>query len=247
MAERARYDSGDHGRNFLPPTPPMRPNSRFTERSSPASLPCGRSQSVSAGGLLSQPSRTSLPSISASLQPTTVHPSDRLSISSLASNDSTYIPRAISSPCSTTTSTSNTAPTPSGSIYYNPTEEKQPFLPRGHSISAPTTPSSLAPPTSSSSSALLSPVHHQGWQHHHYFPLSASTPYPQNHERYICRTCHKAFSRPSSLRIHSHSHTGEKPFRCTHAGCGKAFSVRSNMKRHERGCHSGRPMTAAAV
>ncbi|KAJ5860202.1 uncharacterized protein N7529_007512 [Penicillium soppii] len=78
-------------------------------------------------------------------------------------------------------------------------------------------------------------------------PPSTTTPYQQNHDRYICRTCHKAFSRPSSLRIHSHSHTGEKPFRCTHTGCGKAFSVRSNMKRHERGCHSGRPAAATAL
>ncbi|RDA82856.1 hypothetical protein CP532_6281 [Ophiocordyceps camponoti-leonardi (nom. inval.)] len=76
------------------------------------------------------------------------------------------------------------------------------------------------------------------WQHHHYLTPSHGTGYPQNQDRYICQTCNKAFSRPSSLRIHSHSHTGEKPFKCPHAGCGKAFSVRSNMKRHERGCHS---------
>ncbi|KAI9725723.1 MAG: hypothetical protein M1828_002606 [Chrysothrix sp. TS-e1954] len=63
-------------------------------------------------------------------------------------------------------------------------------------------------------------------------------------DRYICPSCSKAFSRPSSLRIHVHSHTGEKPFRCPHEGCGKAFSVRSNMKRHQRGCHvtSGMPV-----
>lgn len=59
----------------------------------------------------------------------------------------------------------------------------------------------------------------------------------QLQDRYVCGSCNKAFSRPSSLRIHSHSHTGEKPFKCTRKGCGKAFSVRSNMKRHERGCH----------
>ena len=100
------------------------------------------------------------------------------------------------------------------------------------------------PAAAAQSPSLISPVN-PTWQHHHYFPPSTTTAYQQTHERYICRTCHKAFSRPSSLRIHSHSHTGEKPFRCTHAGCGKAFSVRSNMKRHERGCHSGRPAPAA--
>jgi uncharacterized Zn-finger protein len=76
------------------------------------------------------------------------------------------------------------------------------------------------------------------WQHHHYISPSSAASFPQSQDRYICPTCSKAFSRPSSLRIHSHSHTGEKPFKCPHAGCGKAFSVRSNMKRHERGCHN---------
>lgn len=76
------------------------------------------------------------------------------------------------------------------------------------------------------------------WQHHHYLSPSHGSGYAQSQDRYICQTCSKAFSRPSSLRIHSHSHTGEKPFKCPHTGCGKAFSVRSNMKRHERGCHS---------
>lgn len=87
-------------------------------------------------------------------------------------------------------------------------------------------PVSVAPPSS------LNPWHH----HHHQSPASHAA-FPQSQDRYICQTCNKAFSRPSSLRIHSHSHTGEKPFKCPHHGCGKAFSVRSNMKRHERGCH----------
>ncbi|KAI2619576.1 hypothetical protein GGR54DRAFT_118984 [Hypoxylon sp. NC1633] len=80
------------------------------------------------------------------------------------------------------------------------------------------------------------------WQHHHYISPSSAASFPQSQDRYICQICDKAFSRPSSLRIHNHSHTGEKPFKCPHAGCGKAFSVRSNMKRHERGCHdNGNP------
>lgn len=79
---------------------------------------------------------------------------------------------------------------------------------------------------------------HNPWQHHHYISPSSAASFPQSQDRYVCQTCNKAFSRPSSLRIHSHSHTGEKPFKCPHPGCGKAFSVRSNMKRHERGCHN---------
>ncbi|KAK4125342.1 hypothetical protein N657DRAFT_655367 [Parathielavia appendiculata] len=96
-------------------------------------------------------------------------------------------------------------------------------------------------------SVTLAPSAGNPWQHHHYIAPSASTSFPQSQDRYICQTCNKAFSRPSSLRIHSHSHTGEKPFKCPFPGCGKAFSVRSNMKRHERGCHNYDSSSSAAV
>ncbi|KAI8090019.1 uncharacterized protein BX664DRAFT_386412 [Halteromyces radiatus] len=56
--------------------------------------------------------------------------------------------------------------------------------------------------------------------------------------RYLCPYCQKAFSRPSSLRIHTYSHTGEKPFECTE--CPRKFSVQSNMRRHLR-IHLVRP------
>ena len=98
-------------------------------------------------------------------------------------------------------------------------------------------PGNFPPVAFTPSSQPIMPYGHPTWQHHHHFPPSASAPYPQSPDRYICQTCSKAFSRPSSLKIHSHSHTGEKPYKCPHAGCGKAFSVRSNMKRHEKGCH----------
>ncbi|KAF2155622.1 hypothetical protein K461DRAFT_318337 [Myriangium duriaei CBS 260.36] len=75
------------------------------------------------------------------------------------------------------------------------------------------------------------------WDPQQYMNAAAQGAFPSVQDRYVCPVCKKAFSRPSSLKIHSHSHTGEKPFKCAHPGCGKAFSVRSNMKRHERGCH----------
>ncbi|KAG2209454.1 hypothetical protein INT47_008297 [Mucor saturninus] len=53
-----------------------------------------------------------------------------------------------------------------------------------------------------------------------------------NNNRYKCNQCSKTFSRPSSLRIHILSHTGEKPHVCPQAGCGRRFSVQSNMRRH---------------
>ncbi|KAG0260861.1 hypothetical protein BG011_001571 [Mortierella polycephala] len=58
--------------------------------------------------------------------------------------------------------------------------------------------------------------------------------------RYQCQYCHKRFSRPSSLRIHTYSHTGERPFKCSEEGCGRQFSVQSNMRRHLRVHRLGR-------
>jgi len=79
--------------------------------------------------------------------------------------------------------------------------------------------------------------------------------FAQASARYECVYCGKAFNRPSSLRTHTNTHTGEKrtllhhftvigdssaydrrriAFVCPHPGCGRAFSVQSNMRRHAR-------------
>lgn len=72
--------------------------------------------------------------------------------------------------------------------------------------------------------------------HQELYPSTHNIYSHHNSERYVCPVCNKVFSRPSSLKIHLYSHTGEKPFSCGNPECGKAFSVRSNMKRHERSC-----------
>ncbi|KZT70973.1 hypothetical protein DAEQUDRAFT_707717 [Daedalea quercina L-15889] len=62
----------------------------------------------------------------------------------------------------------------------------------------------------------------------------ATPPERSTAARYECSYCHKGFTRPSSLKIHINTHTGERPFTCPHPGCGRSFSVQSNMRRHAR-------------
>lgn len=71
-------------------------------------------------------------------------------------------------------------------------------------------------------------------------PVTPTTsPIPDEEEeeeagKYVCPYCDKGFTRPSSLRTHTYSHTGEKPFKCTEPACGRKFSVQSNLRRHLR-------------
>nr|POF25977.1 zinc finger protein c25b8.19c [Quercus suber] len=57
-------------------------------------------------------------------------------------------------------------------------------------------------------------------------------------KKHKCKICDKRFTRPSSLQTHIYSHTGEKPFACDVGGCGRHFSVVSNLRRHRK-VHKG--------
>ncbi|KPI45199.1 Zinc finger protein C25B8.19c [Cyphellophora attinorum] len=57
-------------------------------------------------------------------------------------------------------------------------------------------------------------------------------------KKHKCKVCDKRFTRPSSLQTHMYSHTGEKPFACDYDGCGRHFSVVSNLRRHKK-VHKG--------
>lgn len=53
-------------------------------------------------------------------------------------------------------------------------------------------------------------------------------------KKHKCKVCDKRFTRPSSLQTHMYSHTGEKPYACETEGCGRHFSVVSNLRRHRK-------------
>ncbi|KAI9809289.1 MAG: hypothetical protein M1825_002580 [Sarcosagium campestre] len=198
---------------FLPPTPPLRPGSIDGVQSSVSSP-------RSAASAPPQQPIIAHSDIDGGHQASN-HQSDQRVRPNLSSGPLSRVSSPSQQSTASYYSQSNAAASAQSDLYY------QRPLPQNFPPTVPVTvsPSSGANP----------------WQHHHYISPSAQAAFPPSQDRYICQTCSKAFSRPSSLRIHSYSHTGEKPFKCPHQGCGKAFSVRSNMKRHERGCHSTSP------
>lgn len=225
-------------RTALPPTPPMQSDSGFDRRRSPSTASNSGYSVVSAPATYLNGSVSTMSSVEplalrqqGPAPPRRVSlPAGQIAYTQSSFNGSHYPTHSMSSYYSNPMQSAVPSSQISGLYYQRPLPQVWP-LPKFFR-GALLTPSKQFPPDTLITSTGTNP-----WQHHHYISPSSAAAFPQSQDRYICQTCNKAFSRPSSLRIHSHSHTGEKPFKCPQQGCGKAFSVRSNMKRHERGCH----------
>ncbi|PSS23009.1 hypothetical protein M430DRAFT_33638 [Amorphotheca resinae ATCC 22711] len=72
----------------------------------------------------------------------------------------------------------------------------------------------------------------------------SSKVFSSTQKKHKCKVCDKRFTRPSSLQTHMYSHTGEKPFSCEVEGCGRHFSVVSNLRRHRK-VHKGEARSEA--
>ncbi|WYZ39409.1 hypothetical protein EsH8_III_001323 [Colletotrichum jinshuiense] len=219
-----RPNSSHYGRGGLPPTPPMSSDASFDGYNSPST------RSVSQLSVVSQPQSNyyyeSTPPLDADAHRHMAPMASRMPVQASYAQPQPFPPSYMP------------AHNPMAASYYPPMQPTPPPQAQISSIYYQRPLPQQFPPMAPVPVG-MGPAHGANpWQHHHYISPSSAASFPQSQDRYICQTCNKAFSRPSSLRIHSHSHTGEKPFKCPHAGCGKAFSVRSNMKRHERGCHN---------
>ncbi|KXH60823.1 hypothetical protein CNYM01_13751 [Colletotrichum nymphaeae SA-01] len=218
-----RPNSSHYGRGGLPPTPPMSSDASFDGYNSPST------RSVSQLSVVSQPQSNyyyeSTPPLEAEAHRHMAPMIPRVPVQGSYAQAQPFPPAYMP------------AHNPMAASYYPPMQHTPPPQAQISGIYYQRPLPQQFPPMAPVPVG-MGPNGTNPWQHHHYISPSSAASFPQSQDRYICQTCNKAFSRPSSLRIHSHSHTGEKPFKCPHAGCGKAFSVRSNMKRHERGCHN---------
>uniref|UniRef100_H2MYT2 Pleiomorphic adenoma gene 1 n=1 Tax=Oryzias latipes TaxID=8090 RepID=H2MYT2_ORYLA len=51
-------------------------------------------------------------------------------------------------------------------------------------------------------------------------------------KNFLCPECQKSFNSLEKLKVHSYSHTGERPYRCSQPDCTKAFVSKYKLLRH---------------
>ncbi|XP_072306460.1 zinc finger protein PLAG1 [Eucyclogobius newberryi] len=51
-------------------------------------------------------------------------------------------------------------------------------------------------------------------------------------KNFCCQQCQKAFNSVEKLKVHSYSHSGERPFSCSQPDCSKAFVSKYKLLRH---------------
>jgi len=113
--------------------------------------------------------------------------------------------------------------------------QSQPYYPRSRSHSQ--TQPYISPPTS----PVMVPQHpssHLPSQISLSQSISISSQYPATPSRpFSCDLCALSFNRQHDLKRHRETHTGEKPYLCN-GGCGKTFTRKDALKRHQlvKGC-----------
>lgn len=59
-------------------------------------------------------------------------------------------------------------------------------------------------------------------------------PEAKDFKNFKCPKCERVLSTKQSLKEHTYTHSGKKPFRCTEVGCGKTFRQSSQLCNHRK-------------
>jgi uncharacterized Zn-finger protein len=120
---------------------------------------------------------------------------------------------------------------------YNQQQQQQQMYPQEYPMRQPAhSPNQIYPPAGPSRSHAIpnvtQPYVIDG-------PIAPAVQYPASPTRpFSCDMCALSFNRQHDLKRHRDTHSGEKPFLCN-GGCGKTFTRKDALKRHQLVKHCG--------